>query len=236
MLAAPKTPLYDQVYHQLREMIVAGVFTTGEPISEVQLSERLAVSRTPVREAVRRLVAENLLELSPRGLRLYTPSVEDLAEVYYTRAMLEGAAAGLAARQASKALLSTLRRVTKDAERSVVAEDAGPKLTRLNGEFHGALVAASGNRRIQEQLSSLESIIRRYRRISLMFPDHLRRSYDEHMRIVELMEGGRPEAVEEFVRGHIQRAGARIVRAVLRMEGGDLPIGPTVQALLASEA
>ena len=87
----------------------------NEPISEVRLAEALQVSRTPVREAVRRLVGENVLEVTVQGVRLYLPSVEDLAEVYYTRAILEGAAARLAASIGGAALARKLRAILKEA-------------------------------------------------------------------------------------------------------------------------
>jgi len=94
-------------------------------------------------------------------------------------------------------------------------------------------VNSSGNKRIRELLASLETIIVRYRRLSLVYPDHLRKSYDDHVRIVELFEAGSPALVEEYVRDHILRAGARIVRASQRMDEGGADIGSTAATLLA---
>lgn len=230
-----KVPVADRVYGAIREMVAAGRFRAGEPISEVRLATELEVSRTPVREAVRRLVGENLLQVTPQGLRAYTPSIEDLAEVYYTRGILEGAAGRLAAMNAGPALAVKLRKILAQA-RPLLATDDHDAFTRLNGEFHGAIDAASGNRRIQELLASLEAIIVRYRRMSLVFPDHLRRSYDDHCGIVEQFERGNPVAVEEQVRDHIFRAGARIVRAMLRIDGSDARMGSTAATLLALDA
>jgi len=232
MSVAAKLPVADRVYTAIREMVAAGRFRSGEPISEVRLSTELEVSRTPVREAVRRLVGENLLQVTPQGLRVYTPSIEDLADVYYTRGILEGAAGRLAAANAGPGLAIKLRKILEKA-RPLLATDDHEAFTRLNGEFHGAIDEASGNRRIQELLASLDAIIVRYRRMSLVFPDHLRRSYDGHCRIVEQFEQGNPEAVEEKIRDHIFRAGARIVRAMLRIDGSDARIGSTLATLLA---
>lgn len=212
-------------------MIAEGKIHAG-PISEVRLASELQVSRTPVREAVRRLVGENVLEVTPQGVRLYLPSVEDLAEVYYTRAILEGAAARLAATNDGAALAKRLRAIMKGA-RPLLDTDEHQAFAQLNGEFHGAIVAASGNRRIRELLGSLETIIVRYRRMSLLYPDHIRRAYEDHMRIADLLEKEKPEAVEAQVRDHILRAGARIVRATLRIDGGSVQVGSTAAALLA---
>ena len=233
MSATPVTSLADRAYDQLRKMIAQGRIRT-EPISEVRLAGELHVSRTPVREAVRRLVGENVLEVTVQGVRLYLPSVEDLAEVYYTRAILEGAAARLAASIDGAALAKRLRAILKEAE-PLLATDDHDAFARLNGRFHGAIVASSGNRRIRELLDSLETIIVRYRRMSLLYPDHLRRSYEDHVRIAELIEKELPEEVETQIREHILRAGARIVRATLRIDGGSVERRSTAAALLAME-
>lgn len=231
MTAITKPPLAAKAYDALRRMIEAGEIRS-EPISEVRLAAEIAVSRTPIREAVRRLVGENILEVTPQGIRLYRPSVEDLAEVYFTRAILEGAAAKLAAASNSTVLAKQLRAILKRAEPLTVTDDH-EAFARLNGEFHGLIVATSGNKRIRELLASLEIIIVRYRRLSLLYPDHLSHSYDDHVRIAKLFETGSPEEVEKHVRDHILHAGARIVRATLRIDNTSAEIGSTAATLLS---
>lgn len=230
-----KSSASERVYHAIRQMIATGRFAKGEVISEVRLASELDVSRTPVREAVRRLVGENVLEVTQNGLRFYSPSLDDLAEVYYMRAILEGSAARLAAAHGGVALARRLREILEEA-RPLLETDGHDEFARLNGEFHGAINKASGNRRIQEALSSLNGIIVRYRRLSLMFPDHLTRAFEDHRRIVELFEAGDPQAVEAVVRDHIFRAGARIVRATQRIDGGDITSCATATTLLAIDA
>lgn len=230
-----KSSAAERVYHAIRQMIASGRFSKGEVISEVRLATELEVSRTPVREAVRRLVGENVLEVTQNGLRFYSPSLDDLAEVYYMRAILEGSAARLAAANGGLLLARKLREILEEA-RPLLTTDGHDEFARLNGEFHGAINRASGNRRIQEALSSLNGIIVRYRRLSLMFPDHLSRAFEDHRRIVELFESGKPEAVEAMVRDHIFRAGARIVRATQRIDGGDFSASATAATLLAIES
>ena len=223
-----KDPLYDQVYRAIKQGIAAGAFRPGQALSEVQLSETLEVSRTPVREAVRRLIAENLLEATPRGLRVYSPTPSDLADVYFTRAVLEGSAARLAAVNANADFIDRLSGITNQC-REAVASQQGDLAARLNGQFHWLVVDRGGNKRLVDLLSSLDPVIVRYRHVSLMFPDHLQRSYEDHCRIVELFRNGTPASVEAFVRDHILRAGSRIVAAVLRMEGS--PADPSVPGL-----
>lgn len=230
-----QSPLADRAYEAIRKMVATGRFAPGEVISEVCLSTELEVSRTPVREAVRRLVGECVLEVTPSGLRIYSPSLDDLAEVYYMRAILEGAAGRLAAANGGPTLAKQLRAILEQA-RPLLADDDHEEFARLNGEFHGTINGASGNQRIQEALASLNGIIVRYRRVSLLFPDHLKRSFDDHRQIVELFEQNKPEAVETLVRDHIFCAGARIVRATRRISGGASKLSSTATTLLAIEA
>lgn len=226
--------LSERVYSEIRDMIASGRLRSEEPFSEVALSEVLQVSRTPVREAVRRLVGENVLELTPKGVRVYAPGIDDVAEVYYTRALLEGGAARLAMLNADAAMLPQLTRILQEMKRDLRTED-NEAFTRLNGEFHRTILRSSGNRRIVELLASLDTIIVRYRRVSLMFPDHVQRAFKDHAHIVKLLASGTPEAAEAFVRAHVLRAGARVVRAMSRMNAEDPRPGSTAAALIALE-
>ena len=230
-IAAPPPSLADKAYQSLRRMITQGAIG-NEPVSEIRLAEEIGVSRTPIREAVRRLVGQGILEVTAQGVRLLVPSVEDLAEVYYTRAILEGAAGRLAANaDGSAALIERLRAILEQAEPQLEA-DNHDAFVRLNGQFHGEIVAASGNRRIQEMLASLDMTIVRYRRMSLLHPEHLRRSYEDHLRILDLLDKKQPEQLEVHIRDHILRAGARIVSATIRIDGGTVAAGSTAATLL----
>lgn len=216
-------PLYEQVYDAVKNLILTGGLRPGEAISEVKLAERLNVSRTPVREAVRRLVAESLMETPGRGmLRVYAPTIRDIAEVYYARACLEAAAAGLAASFADDAVIDRLEQLT-DKLRGAAADGNLQEATEANSEFHATLVSASRNKRMIDILNGLNPAIVRYRRLSLMFPNHLQRSIAEHTEIVRLLREGTPDQVEDYLRAHVLRAGGRIVSAVADLEGSGEP-------------
>lgn len=212
-------PLYDQVYGSIKELILSGSLRPGESISEVKLSERLNVSRTPVREAVRRLVAENLMEAPARGLlRVYSPTLSDIAEVYFTRAVLEGAAAGLAASLVDTRFIDQLDALTDEMTKAV-RDDRPQDTAAANGEFHRAIITASNNRRLIDMLAGLEPVTVRYRRLSMMFPEHLQRSLVEHREIVRRFRECAPAEVETYFRDHIIRAGGNVVAALLQLEG-----------------
>jgi DNA-binding GntR family transcriptional regulator len=229
-------PLYETVYEALRDRIADGTLRPGEPISEVQLADMLSVSRTPVRDAVRRLIAENLLVMPARGaVRVYSPTAADLADVYCTRATLESMAARLAALRVDEAFLSELKSICDRsasispndlAEVSTIGREVANAAASLNGEFHQAILKRANNGRIIQLLANLNPVVVRYRRISLTYPEHLMQSWDEHRRIVQYFAECSPETVEKLVRNHILKAGGRIVAAMVRMEG-DSPVEAT---------
>jgi len=138
-------------------------------------------------------------------------------------------------RSAVRCVLDDARRNQKRTVKRDLRTEDNEAFTRLNGEFHRTILRSSGNRRIVELLASLDTIIVRYRRISLMFPDHVQRAFEDHTRILKLLSSGTPEAAEAFVRTHVLRAGARVVRAMSKMDGEVPRSGSTAAALLTLE-
>lgn len=211
--------LAELVHSRIHEKLTSGALRPGQVLIEQQFCEEFSVSRTPVREAFSRLVGENLIEATARGYCVKVPSLIDLAEVYHARALLEGAAAGAATKRLTPSLLADLED-TLGAAKVAIDQGQQDEVARLNGKFHGAIVKSANNRRLAELVASLKPLVVRYRRMSLAFPDHVARSYDEHLRIVALIETGDAAAVEMAVRRHILEAGLRIVTAASRIDGG----------------
>jgi DNA-binding GntR family transcriptional regulator len=211
------TPRYEQAYETIRGMIVDGRLRGGETISEVRLADELSISRTPVREAVRRLVGQGLVESTPRGLRVFRPKREDVAEVYFLRAAIEGALVRAAALRISAAEIEALRAIHARSLEAADREDI-PALVVLNGEFHAGVAAAAGSGRAGEALRDLDPLVATYRRLSLFAPGHRKASNDEHGRLIELLERRDGARAEALMRAHIARAGRRITDAVLQIE------------------
>ena len=236
-------PLYETVYESLKQGIMDGTLRAGEPLSEVQLAEMLSVSRTPVRDAVRRLVAENLMVMPARGtVRVYAPTAADLADVYCTRAALESMTARLVAVNADAEFLRQLGSICDRSEAlakrtpaqgATIERDVVHAAAVLNGEFHQAILNKANNGRISQLLANLAPVIVRYRHISLTHIEHLRQSWDEHRNMVQYFADYDPEIVEALVRTHILRAGGRIVTAMMRMEGDTRSgLTPSMQLVL----
>lgn len=217
MLDSAKPPRYDQAFEMLRDMIVAGRLRAGETVSEVQLAATLGISRTPVREAVRRLVGLGLVEATPRGLRVFRPTAEDVAEVYFLRAAIEGALIRAAALRIRPEQISVLRDIHCKSEEAASRADIA-SLVALNGQFHGAIAIVAASPRSTGSLRDLEPLVASYRRLSLLVPDHQVSSIADHARLIELLARQDGPGAEVLMREHIASAGRRVAEAVAQIE------------------
>jgi DNA-binding GntR family transcriptional regulator len=195
----------DQVYSVLRERIATGEMERGSRVHQEDLANELGVSRTPVREALRRLAAEGLVDLyANRGARVATASDEQVRASYETRLVVEPGAARLAAQKKAKDSLTRMRKAIELEER---AGRSPAKLFRANREFHLSLVAAAGN---EELVKFMEHVW--IGRIGAALyerhfdPKGVQADRDAHREILEAIEGGRAAEAERLVRGHLERA------------------------------
>lgn len=241
---AVSQPLYEMVYEEIRERISDGVLRPGDPVSEVQLASVLSVSRTPVRDAIRRLITENLLVAPANGpIQVYAPKAADIAEIYTARAAMESLAARMAAMNVTSEFVRHLQQLC---DSSLPLEEAsrqsGPMLDRalvkqaakINGAFHQAILDQAGNARLNQLIANLRPVIARYRHISLTHSDHLCEAWNEHRLIIDYFVDCSPETVERLVREHILKAGGRIVTAMMRMEDDESSPTPSMKLVLAA--
>lgn len=191
----PVTSVPDQVHEILRDRILAGQLEPGARLHQAGISQELGVSRTPVREAIARLAAEDLVELlANRGARVAMPA--DPASTYEARLGVEPVAARLAAERGDGA---TLRRALK-------AGKAGYSASRA---FHLGLVQASGNALL---VSFAEKLWPRRPGAGRMTPEELAADAREHERILEAIEAGDEARAERLTREHIERVHAVLTR------------------------
>ena len=207
----------DRAYKLIRDAIAAGAYTFGEALPEEELASLAGVSRTPVREALRRLDAEGLVELAPnRGARVAGWSKHDVDEIFGLRVQLEGYSARLAALRASEDQLAGLTEIALMMEREVagVKPDRLERITDLNNRFHNGVLAAGGNRRLASvvgavvQRSLVERTFRQYA------PGELTRSCAHHREIIDALEAHDPDWAESVMRAHIY-AGRSVARGVI---------------------
>jgi DNA-binding GntR family transcriptional regulator len=205
----------------LRELILHGQFAAGARLGEVELAERLGVSRTPVREALTRLAAEGLVELVPnRGARVASWSVAELEGVFDLRSALEPRLTGYAAPRARPddvALLDEL------AAQMIAVGLPGPDqdldaLVPLNRRFHGRLVAIADQPALATALAGAIHAPIQLRNFHAYDEASLRRSLAHHVEIVAAIRAGDPTWARAVMTAHIHNARAVMLRAAREQE------------------
>lgn len=195
-------------YEAIRARITGGEVAPGQWLRESNVADSLGLSRTPVREALRMLATEGVVELVPnRGARVVSWSSGDIDEVYRLRALLEGHGAALAAGHATTDQIAEIRRLAEVYEQAVDRAVAGQDETaRCNNDFHAAIVTASGSPRLATLLDVISSAPMVTQALSLYSADDRRRSVLQHRDIVTAIAHGDPALAESAMRSHILAA------------------------------
>jgi GntR family transcriptional regulator, rspAB operon transcriptional repressor len=196
--------LWERVHDHLRQEILANRLPPGTVLQEVALSDSLGVSRGPVREAIGRLAAEGLVVVRPRrGAVVASLSKQEFLEAYQVREALEMLAVRLAVPRLdddSRRRLETLvQRMAEHAARNDV-----DGFFEANGEFHWAIVEASGNSRLQDAYRQLIEQMGRYRTRSLKLRGSLKRSIAEHRTVLRAINAGDADRAAHLVSEHIR--------------------------------
>ncbi|TYB49674.1 GntR family transcriptional regulator [Actinomadura chibensis] len=206
----------DRVYERLRADILGGVHPPGARLGEAELAEATGSSRTPVREALRRLEVEGLVEVLPhRGARVPDWTPEDLDEIYDLRMLLEGAAARRAATRIEPKDADRMDELCGLIERAAAPGDQQDldRVAELNAEFHGIARAAAASNRLVTMLNAvvqLPLVMRTFHRYS---PDDLTRSCAHHRELVAALRAHDGTWAESVMRAHVLAAKAVLLRA-----------------------
>ncbi len=214
--------LYQEVADQLRSMIRSGELKAGEWIDEVRLTDELGISRTPLREALKVLVAEGLLRLEPRrGCFVNELSARDLDDIFPLMAMLEGRCAYEAARKVSDADLERLEPLHDDLRRFAELGDID-LYYEANARIHEAIQDLADNRWLSDLIDNLRQVISLSRHRSLAHPGRIRESCAEHLAIFAALKARDAEGAEAVTRKHLMRQlEALRIMARQEKEGGD---------------
>jgi DNA-binding GntR family transcriptional regulator len=222
----------ERVLQELRDLILAGELAPGSRLGEVELAERLGVSRTPVREALTRLAAEGLVEIvANRGARVATWTVAELEGVFDLRASLEPQLTGFAVPNATAADIAALEEL---ADRMVDVGTPGPRqdldaLVPLNRAFHDRLIALAGHPTLATALAAAihPPIVRR--NFHAYDEASLRRSLGHHLEIVAAAGGGFSGWALAVMTAHLSNARAVMVRAALAQTTGTTTQQPSTE-------
>ncbi len=202
---SPKT-VQQQIVEKLRGAIIEGMFKPGERLVEADLCVMLGVSRPSIREALRGLEAERLIEIIPNcGPQVPLLTWEHATEIYQVRALLEGEAAFLAAKKATPADLKLMRGALAEFGKAVRADDSKARVTST-AEFYGHILRVSSNRIIAETLNGLLARINFLRDRSMSQPGRAKVSLQEMKAIFEAIEDGNGTAARGAAVRHVENA------------------------------
>jgi DNA-binding GntR family transcriptional regulator len=208
--------IQERLTDEVRRLIISGELKPRTRLSEHALAQTFGVSRTPVREALKQLQVEGLVEIVARvGTFVAQPSRREITELFALEEVFEGLAARLMAQSRRK---ESLERIHANLEASREAVDAQDReqYAELVREFHNLIVEGSGNGKLTAHYQILMNQLayQRLVRTTLSQPGRLERSLDDHVRILELIEAGDAEAAEREMRDHIA-ASHRVLMAGL---------------------
>ncbi len=207
-------PLREVVCETLRDAIRKGILEPGERLMEVQLAEELGISRTPVREAIRKLEQEGYVIMMPRrGTYVSDVSVRDIKEIFEIRSALESLSTGLAARRIEPEELETLQSLLTEIE-GYIEENDIDKIVETDIKFHGLLYQVSRNERLVGIVSNLKDQLARFRTLSMSYPGRLRETLEEHRDMVEAIADGDAGGAREAAERHMEHAEETLLKAL----------------------
>ena len=207
-------PLREVVCESLREAIRNGVLKPGERIMEIQLAEELGVSRTPVREAIRKLELEGYVVMMPRrGTYVANMSIRDINEIFEIRTALESLSNGLAAEHITDEELEHLQRLLVIIGGYIKAGNI-EKIVETDIEFHDLMYHAARNQRLVGIISNLRDQLTRFRTLSMSYPGRLEATLDEHRTIVEAIANGDRKAASKAAEQHMENSEKTLLKAM----------------------
>lgn len=207
-------PLREIVFETLRKAILEGTLKPGERLMEVQLAEDMGVSRTPVREAIRKLELEGLVLMIPRkGAYVSGISSKDIADVFEVRASLEALAAGLAAERITDQELEELNNFMVQVTINAKVGDI-EKVVQSDTNFHEQIYHASRNNRLVQIINNLRDQIQRFRSASLSHPGRIKETLQEHKNLLEAISDRDIETARILAQEHIENAESIMMEAL----------------------
>lgn len=219
----PETGQGRDAYERLIAEIRTGALRPGDRLTETELAERLGISRTPVREAIRLLETDGLVEHQPRaGARIRRLDLAEVTELYEMRAVLEGTAARFAARAAYDSELAELRAINAE----MAAASGNPeRLYHANRQFHGILLNAARNRFLWRSVEAVQKTLLILGRSTMEEADRAQAAVAEHAAILDALQTHDGDAAEAAMRRHIEGAHRARLKQLrdLATEGGENP-------------
>ncbi|NLK22023.1 MAG: GntR family transcriptional regulator [Epulopiscium sp.] len=209
-------PLRDVVFNTLRKAILSGDLLPGERLMEKQLAEKMGVSRTPIREAIRKLELEGFVVMVPRkGAQVANITEKDIQDVLEVRSVLEALAVRLACDKMEKEDLGQLKE-TMDIFSDAAKEEDVDTMIKKDTEFHDIIFGATKNEKLIQIVNNLREQIHRYRVAYLKSFGDFKAIQEEHEQIVHAIENKNPSLAEKVATEHIKNQERAVIKYVRR--------------------
>ncbi|QTE68973.1 GntR family transcriptional regulator [Clostridiales bacterium] len=199
-------PIREIAYDVLKKAIITGEIPAGERIVETEYADRLHISRTPLREALRKLERDGLVEyVMRRGVVVHAFTTEDVDQIYTIRNSLEMLTLPYIIENATAEDIAALREKLAAMD-ALIARDDIEGLSPLARDFHTCLTAISGKNRILRVIEGQDEYIRRFSAMAIQQENRRSSAHEEHHKLVDLVEKKDLPALEELMRHHIERS------------------------------
>ncbi len=203
--------LADQVFDRLEGEILSGKYVRGEILTEMKLCADMGVSRTPIREAIRRLEQEHIIEYSPKGVVVIGVTEQDLKDIYDIRLALEGLAAARAAENISEEKLAELKEALELQEFYVSKKDA-EHIRSTDNLFHSLIYRATGSTAYDDTLALLHRKTQKFRKASVENSSRAEASVLEHRAVYEAIAAHDAKAAATAMEAHVANARKHITK------------------------
>jgi len=197
--------LADQVFERLETNILSGKYNRGDVMTEGKFADDLGVSRTPVREALRRLEQEHVIEMTARGIMILGVTEKDLADIYEIRLSIEGIAASRAAVSDNQEIFAQLKEAL-DLQAYYVEKKDPDRIKFQDSLFHETLYRLSGSTVLYDTLLPLHKKVQKFRRVAVQSESRAEASLAEHRAIFEAIEKKDADAAAKAMKAHIENA------------------------------
>ncbi len=198
-------PLREIVYEELKRQIMIGEIPPGTRMMEVELADDMGVSRTPIREAIRKLEKEGLVSIEPRrGAYASEVSIKDMVDVLEVREFLEGMAAGLASKRITEEETEAIKHAV-EAYREAVESGATEEIIEEDEIFHKLIVDCSGNKTLIQMINQVQELALRFRYIYYEDFSRYQNMPNEHQEILDAVLSGDPEVARKVADEHVLR-------------------------------
>lgn len=209
-------PLREVIFNTLRDAIIVGELKPGERLMEVKLADKMGVSRTPVREAIRKLELEGLVNMLPRkGAHVADLSVKDIVDVLEVRATLDGLATSLSASRITDEELKELKHINLQFIGFIEKENLQGSVKK-DVEFHDIIYRSSRNDKLMQIVSNLREQVQRFRVIYLKDYKSPKELIKEHIDIYDAIYSRDPEKAQQMAQRHIKNQQETIIKSIKR--------------------